>query len=304
MKVNLIDIDLKYRASSSRGEIFPNLALMKLSAYEKSQGNLTGFNMQNPNRTYISCVFTKNRLNTIKECCDTFDTDRTFGGSGLSMDFILPPEIEDIKPDYDLYPSTYSMGFTTRGCIRNCGFCLVRQKEGYFRRSQHIKEFHDFRFDSCKLLDNNILADKEWFFENTNWAIDNSVKLNITQGMDIRLVTQEIAHQLARIKFVDQQIRFAWDNCEDEQKIRDGIRRLKTAGINTRRNVSFYVLSNYNTAIEMDIYRCETLKKLMCNSFVMMYLETPRHKELARWANRRPLYWTVDFEQYENRRKK
>jgi len=294
----IIDVDRKYRESKRRGGAFPNLAAMKYSSLQKSKGNITGFDIKHPDKVFITCVFTKNRLEAIKECCDTFDIPRYFGGSGLTTDWDLIPEIEFQRPDYDLYPSTYSLGFTTRGCIRDCGFCIVREKEGKFRRHQHIEEFHDFRFKSCKLLDNNILADKEWFFENTNWAIDNKVNLNITQGMDIRLVTPEIADQLKKIKFVDQQIRFAWDDPYIIRRVEEGIQILKDAGINTRRNVSFYILAGYNgdkTAYQ----RCKILRDLRCNSFVMMYSETQELKNLARWANRRQLYWSMNFDDYK-----
>jgi hypothetical protein len=299
MNIQLIDVDNKYRSKTLRGKRFPNLALMKISAYEKARGNNVGFDVKNPDLTYISCVFNKNRLNAIKECCSV-ENGISFGGSGLSLDFALPPGIDLIKPDYDLYPfQEYSMGFTSRGCIRKCDFCIVPVKEGRFRRSQHIKEFYDSRFKSCKLLDNNILADKEWFFENTNWAIDNKVKLDITQGMDIRLLTPEIANHLKQIRFVDQQMKFAWDNCIDERRILDGIAMLKDAGINTRRNVSFYVLVGFNSTVAEDMYRCQVLKDHRCHAFVMKYHnENPVLNHLARWSAKRELYWDTTIYTY------
>jgi hypothetical protein len=307
VRVKIIDVDLKYRDPKSRGKKFPNLALMKISAYEKAQGNSVGFDTEKPDKTYISCVFDKNRLNAIKECCDV-ENGITFGGSGLSLSFALPPQIELLKPDYNLYPfQEYSMGFTSRGCIRNCDFCIVHEKEGKFRRAQHIKEFHDFRFKSCKLLDNNILADKEWFFENTNWAIDNKVKINITQGMDIRLLTDEIAHQLKRIKFVDQQMCFAWDKLEMEPVIKSGIQILKDAGINVKRNVSFFVLSGRvnipgqdDVPFCKDLYRCNKLKEYGAMPYVMPWEGgTPMVRALARWANRRALFKKIPFWKYD-----
>lgn len=297
MRIKLVDIDSRFRESKRRGKVFPNLALMKLSAFYKKRGDIVGFDVGSPDVTFISCVFTKN-AKYIDEIKRDIDSNWSIGGSGVSMVNNLTPEIEFMRPDYSLYPSEYSMGFTTRGCIRKCPFCIVHQKEGDFRRHQHIEEFHDFAFKSCKLLDNNILADKDWFFENTNWAIDHNVKLDITQGMDIRLMTPEIAAQLKRIKFVDQQMRFAWDNLVEERRVMDGISMLAEAGINTRRNVSFYVLSGFNTTFEEDLYRCNSLRENRCNSFVMMYSETPELKRLARWANRRQLYWSTNFDGY------
>jgi hypothetical protein len=299
MRVKLIDIDNKYREKKRRGKRFPNLALMKISAYEKSHGNEVGFDIENPDLTYISCVFKKNRLNAIMECCNV-EGGISFGGSGLAMDYRLPLNIELMKPDYGLYPfQEYSMGFTTRGCPNDCPWCIVHKKEGHFGIAQHIREFHDFRFKSCKLLDNNILVNKDWFFENTDWAIAHKVKLSITQGMDIRLLTDEIADQLKRIKFVDQQMCFAWDRMKDEKIVKAGIEMLRDHGINIRRNVSFYVLSGFNTAFEQDLYRVKELQKTGAMAFVMKYHDdNPELNHLARYCDRRELYRSCTFEEY------
>ena len=309
MKVKLVDVDNKYREKSRRGLRWQNLALMKISAYEKAMGNVVGFDIERPDKTYVSCVFEKHRLNAIKECCDV-EQGITFGGSGISLSFALPPQVELLKPDYDLYPveryHQHSLGFTTRGCIRNCEFCIVTEKEGVFRRIQHVKEFVDFRYKNVTLLDNNILVDKEWFFENTNWIIDHKLRLNISQGMDIRLLTDEIAEHLHQIKFVDQQMRFAWDRVEMEETVKAGIEMLKEHDINVRRNVSFYVLSGYTnpkTGVSVpfckDVYRCNRLKEMGVLPYVMPWEGgTPMVRALARWANRRRLRGKP-FWQYE-----
>lgn len=303
MNVLLVDVDLKYREKKRRGKLFPNLVIAKTCEYYLRNGYTVGFSVPNPDLTIISCVFSKNRIFALWEV--THAEGRVlFGGSGIRIKETLPDTIEKIKPNYDLYPfQEYSMGFTTRGCIRNCmPYCIVPEKEGKFRRAQHIKEFHDFRFKSCKLLDNNILADKEWFFANTNWAIENKVKLDITQGMDIRLLTNEIAEQLTRIKFVDQQMRFAWDKMEDEDSVFAGISILKEHGINTRRNVSFYVLSGCNGSGFDDAYeRVLKLREERCGAFIMMYEETPELNALARYCDQRRLYWKFPFERYDRK---
>ena len=299
-RILLIDVDNKYRERTRRSLRWRNLALMKISAYEKAKGNEVGFDIQNPDMTYISCVFIKNRLNAIKECCDV-EGGRTFGGSGLFLSFALPPQIDLLKPDYDLYPTEgyrqESMGFTSRGCPRLCEFCIVHDKEGGFHKVQHVRDFVDFRYKNVTLMDNNILADKEWFFENTNWILDHKLRLNISQGMDIRFLTDEIAEQLHRIKFIDGQMRFAWDRVDMEETVKSGIEMLKDHKINVRRNVSFFVLSGYTnpkTGIPVpfckDVYRCNRLKQMGAMPYVMPWEGgTPLVKALARWANRRTL---------------
>jgi hypothetical protein len=307
MKVKLVDVDNKYREPMRRGKRFPNLALMKLSAYHKARGDLVGFDIEDPDITHISCVFTRNAQHAIEEAARV-TKGISYGGSGIAPTYTLPPNIEMLKPDYDLYFfCEYSLGFTSRGCPNHCEWCIVPEKEGKFRRAQHIKEFHDFRFKSCKLLDNNILADREWFFENTNWAIENNVRLNITQGMDIRLLTDEIAEQLHRIKFVDQQMCFAWDRIELEPVVKSGIEMLRDHGINVKRNVSFFVLTGYHRPGEKpapfckDAYRCNRLREMGVMAYAMPYNEetTPLIKALARWTSRRTAYRASPFWRYE-----
>lgn len=310
MRVKLIDIDNKYRESKRRGKRFPNLALMKVSAYYKSLHADVGFSVEDPDITYISCVFPRNYDHALHEA-SLVKNGLIYGGSGIPLDKQyggLPPSMECLKPDYDLYPfQEYSLGFTTRGCPNNCGWCIVPKKEGKFRRAQHMKEFHDFRFKSCKLLDNNILFDKDWFFENTNWAIKNKVGIDITQGMDIRLLTDEIAEQLAHIRFVDGRIHFAWDRIGLEDRVKAGIEMLRDHGINVRRNLAFYVLVGYHEPGQSpdpfckDLYRCNNLREWGVRAFAMPYNEEKTFliSSLVRWAGRPGAYWKVPFWQYD-----
>ena len=153
MRVLLIDIDSK----------IPNLALMKISAYHKKKCDIVGFDISDPDKVYCSVIFKKNRGQAIG--LKTFYPNAEFniGGCGYSLDNKLPDYIEYIKPDYDLYPSTYSQGYTTRGCIRKCDFCIVPEKEGKIKEVQHPEEFHAGEFDTCMIMDNNLFgASEKW----------------------------------------------------------------------------------------------------------------------------------------------
>ncbi|GHU36732.1 hypothetical protein AGMMS50256_33740 [Betaproteobacteria bacterium] len=131
---------------------FPNLALMKLSAWHKANGDEVSF--YSPimpfERVYSSKVFTFTPedpylpANVIK------------GGSGYGLLHNLPEEIEHRCPDYSLYGLDYSLGFLTRGCIRRCPWCIVPTKEGSIRAHADIDEF--LRHKNVVLLDNNVLA--------------------------------------------------------------------------------------------------------------------------------------------------
>ena len=291
-KILLIDVDSK----------IPNLALMQISAYHKAKGHEVRFNMDDPDIVYISCIFKKNGGDA-KGIAQFYPNAKVhIGGSGINYDW-LPKEIWKIKPDYNLYTRDkpefwHSMGFTTRGCIRHCPFCIVPDKEGSIQRWQHIKEFHDHRFNRVYLLDNNIYADKEWFFSNTDYLLEHDLTVNISQGMDIRLLDPEIAQRLAELRHSSHTMRFAFDNIGDEKAVRRGIDILKQVGINTRQDVKFYVLVGYNTTEDEDRFRCRLLKELDCAAFVMPYVKNKWTKKIARWANRPWIYWSIDIDEY------
>ena len=283
MNVLLVDID----------STIPNLALMKLSAhYKQFFRNNVGFNIKNPDIIYVSCIFKKNREQAYGLKHFYPNTEIIFGGSGLNYN-LLPEEIESLKPDYDLYPSTYSQGYTTRGCTKRCSFCVVPDKEGKFKRNQHIKEFHDKKHDTVMLMDNNILADKEWFFNNTDYLLENNLKL-IEHGMDVHRLDEEVAQRLSMLKWA-KPMKFAFDHLSDEKAVLKGIELLKDVGIDTKRKVQFYVLAGYNTTYEEDLYRCQLLKDNNTSAFVMPYHKNKKLTRLARWVNWKHFFWGSDF---------
>jgi hypothetical protein len=302
MRVSLIDVDSK----------IPNLALMQASAWHKAEGDETGLSLPDPDLVYISCVFSRNADQARGIATLYPSATAILGGSGIGY-LWLPTKMQKVTPDYDLYPSRYSLGFTTRGCIRKCPFCIVPEKEGTIQRWQHVREFHDERFNEVALLDNNILADRAWFFENTDWLIEHNLRVNIIQGLDIRLLDEEVAERLKALKWAGN-IRFAWDNLSDESAVMRGIDLLKGVGINTRNNVGFFVLAGFNTTLKEDLYRCQKLKESGCNAFVMKFRRNANGdgkrsnaeirndnlelNKLAHWANRRQLFWTIDFPEY------
>jgi len=279
---------------------YPTLSLMKISRYFKENGWKVGFDFEDPDRVYQALIFSPdgNDNHDLRE----YNGKTIIGGSGYDIDSELPEEIEFIKPDYDLYPDCdYSLGFSTRGCIRNCGFCIVRQKEGYLKRWQHPKHFHDERFNKIRLLDNNILADREWFFEVTKWILDNNLKVDFNQGLDIRLLDDRVMKRLTKLDLWGN-LNFAWDFMETEKKVIKGIKLLKEYDFNLRSNIGFYVLTNFNTSHKEDLYRCKKLKSLGTNAYVMRYNMRGDYftDKLARWCNARWIYWSCDFIDYED----
>ena len=281
------------------------LSSRKISAYHKSKGDRVGRNISDPDIVYASIIFEKNKHQVDGLKFYYPDAEIRIGGSGVNLERKLPEEIEFIKPDYDLEPKIdYSLGFTSRGCIRNCEFCIVRQKEGGFKRWQHPKHFHDDRFNKIRLYDNNILADKDWFFEVTDWILKKDLKVDFNQGLDIRLLDDDIVKRISELNRWHT-LNFAWDFIEIEEDVMKGIDLLKKYNINLKQDVGFYVLTNFNTTHEEDLYRCNKLKEKGTNAFVMQYDGGDYFtRKLGRWANKRRIYWSIDFEDYDRTTKK
>lgn len=302
MKIGLIDVD---------SHNFPNLPLMKISAWHKRQGDnvewyepLTAW--QNPpDRVYMSKVFTftpnyphpVNAAEIIK------------GGTGYNYPDgkpDLPPEIEHIYPDYDLYPAlckNTAYGFLTRGCPRGCDFCIVEKKEG--RCSHKVADLSEFwkGQKNIVLLDPNMFACPDWK-ELSRQLIDSRAWIDFSKGCDIRIMTEEKAEHIKQMKI--KQIHFAWDKYEDKEMIVPKFEEFKRITQWDKRKIAVYVLTNFNTTHEQDLERIYTLRELGYWPYVMIYEKEklPRGhitRKLQRWVNMRAVFDTVPrFEDYKN----
>ena len=290
MKIGLVDVDGK----------IPNLALMKLSAWHKAQGDdvkLYDPLFDKPDRVYASKVF-------------TFTPDYPYwpegveavrGGTGYDLSTTLPDEIEDIYPDYDLFGCDYAMGFVTRGCIRKCSFCVVPRKEGNIRQVAEVEDFWRGQ-DRLMLLDNNLTAMPDVFIETCRSLADHRIETDFSQGLDIRLIDDEKAQALSRVRLW-KRVHFAWDNMRDESAVRQGIEIL-TRYMHSDK-LMFYVLVGFDTTFDEDMHRVNTLIGYGTNPFVMVYRAQDGSessdkmlKHLARWVNRPHLRKAVNWDEY------
>lgn len=306
MKIGLIDVD---------GHNYPNIPLMKISAWHKEQGDQVGWYdpmfSEHMDRVYMSKVFSFSQ-----DYPYHIDADEVVkGGSGYcislvngkevfdkSKDINLPPEIENTYPDYSLYGITdTAYGFLTRGCPRGCHFCHVEAKEG--RRSYKVADLNQFWSGQKNIIlsDPNILACREWK-DLLQQLIDSKAWVDINQGLDIRLMTEEKAEMLKQIKI--KQWHFAWDRYQDKDKILPKFKMFKEmTGINER-NLIVYVLCNYDTTIEQDLERIYTLREMGYWAYVMLYDKENIPKghilrKLARWVNNRFVFAKCErFEDY------
>lgn len=273
MNVALIQIDGK----------MPNLALMKLASWHKKRGDsitLIDISHLKFDRIYGSKIFV--------------------GGSGVDLKSELPPEIELEVPDYELFKMSKGekIGFSSRGCIRDCGFCIVKEKEGMIRETP-------FDWDGAEriiLLDNNFLASPEWK-EKLQYIVRHKIKVCFTQGLDIRLINDENASLLSQVPYYDSSLKhrrmyFAFDDPKLDPIVRKGIATLNEHGIPPK-HLMFYVLVGYNTTFEQDMDRIMLLDSIGCLPFVMIYnhKKTPNLRKLARWVNKR-YYKVVPYEKF------
>ena len=303
----MIDVD---------GHNFPNLALMKLSAWHKQCGDTVEWcnRMEWYDGVYMSKVFDdtytpdidwapmaeriiKGGTGYIRRredgTLETYHAGKWVWGNHVygneAYRETLPWQVEHTYPDYSLYPELTkdtAYGYLTRGCPRNCAFCLVSQKEG--RESRKVADLSEFWRGQkyIKLMDPNILACRE-HLELLGQLADSGAYVDFTQGLDARLLNKKNVDLLNKIKV--KEIHFAWD---DPQEYMEPVFQWYAEHAVRKphgKYATVYVLVNYWSAFEDDLRRIYTLDKLGYDPYVMIFNKPscdPLYLDLQRWCNR------------------
>lgn len=274
---------------------WPNLALMKISAWHKQQGDnveLFSQSLWGYDKVYASKIF------SFSQDDEQLPFGTVRGGTGYGMFDALPEEIENSFPDYSLYRSNeYAMGFTTRGCIRECEFCMVPRKEGRLHVVGDIYAFWDGQ-KRLRLLDNNLTAAPIAHFEKIMEQIrQHGIIVDISQGLDARIIRREHCLSLKGIK-IEKQLRFAWDSMDQEEQILHGLNLVFEYFKPYR--VMVFVLIGYNTTPEEDLYRVEKLFTMKCDPFVMPFNKNDIYQQrFTRWVNHKAIFKSVQWADYK-----
>ena len=310
MRVGLIDVD---------GHNYPNLPLMKLSAWHKSKGDSVEW-YQPLFSGHMDIVYMSKVFSFTPDYEYYIDAEKVVrGGTGYaislvdgketydkSKDIPLAEEIEHIYPDYSLYPEQTkdtAYGFLTRGCPRGCSFCHVAPKEG--QCSHKVADLSEFWSGQkhIVLCDPNLLACPDWR-DLLQQLIDSKARVNFNQGLDIRVMTEEKAEMLSQIKL--DAIHFAWDRYEDKELIEPKFEAFRKHSTVHPHHLQVYVLcGDHEKRIrDEDLYRIYWLRDHGYAPYVMIYDKEhlPKGHELRRlqrWVNMRAAFWTVEkFEDY------
>lgn len=219
----------------------------------------------------------------------------------------MPYEIEHIYPDYSLYPEQTkdtAYGFLTRGCPRGCDFCHVKAKEGL--KSYKVADLSEFwnGQKNIVLCDPNILACKDWK-PLLQQLIDSKAWIDINQGLDIRLMTEEKSEMIKQLKI--KELHFAWDRYEDKDIVVPKFKMFKElTRIDIRKLIVFVLCGDREKRVlDTDLERIYTLRDMGFWGYVMLYDKEniPKGHELRklqRWVNNRFIFARCNtFEEYK-----
>jgi len=274
---------------------YPNFALMKIAGFHKAKGDTVEFaTMFNKyDVIYKSKVFTFSQEDTTAYKTELFFS----GGTGYNNFDCLRQEIEDSQPDFSLYKCKHAYGFTTRGCIRKCDFCIVPQKEGPIRPVAKVRDIMQDK-KTLILMDNNILA-HEHGIKQIEYIRDNKIPVDFNQGLDCRLIDNTICKILKDVKFF-KPLRISCDSINILKTVFETVKKLRWYNITPSRFFCYVMVKNLNEGIEIVKY----LKTLHLEIFVQPFRDYKNNepidelKHFARFVNRREIFNSTTWENY------
>lgn len=296
MKIGLLAVDSNY----------PNIALMKLSAYHKAEGDAVEW--YNP-LTHYDKVYAAKVFSFTPDYGYYIHADEVEkGGTGYDLNKVLPPEIDRLQPDYSLYPQIdgkTAYGFLTRGCPNRCRWCIVPKKEGAIRPYMDVEEIAANGRTNLILMDNNVLA-SGYGLGQIEKIVRLRLKVDFNQGLDARLVTDDIARLLARVRWI-KRIRFGCDTPGQIAECERAISLLERHGYHGE--VFLYcILMEFEESFRRINYWRGKGKRIIPHAQPYRDPGNPRQhipdwqRDLARWTDRKEIYRSCEFLDFEPRK--
>lgn len=289
MKIGLVDVDNKN---------FPNLALMKISAWHKQKGDRVEFVKDTGwyDTVYKSKVFTFTP--DIKISC-VINGETIIGGTGYNIKSKLPEEIDQMMPDYSLYDCEHAYGFITRGCPNKCEWCIVPEKEGTIKPYSSIHHFIGDK-KAAIIMDNNILA-SDYGIRQIEEIIKLGIKVDFNQGLDSRLIDDTMAKLLSKVKWLHP-VRLACDNAASFNALHKAVEALRWRNVRPSRYFVYTLVKDVPEAME----RVKRIKGIYCEPFCQPYRNfktneepTKEQKRFSRWVNITSIFNSVWWEDYK-----
>lgn len=313
MRIGLLDIDFKSKTSHA----YPNLALCKIAAFHKAKGDIVEW--ASPFE-YYDILYRSKIFNFTPDDTTMYNAGLEIrGGTGYDIKSVLPAEIDDMQPDFTIYPNVApdtSYGFLTRGCPNKCKWCVVPRKEGAIVPYWDIDRVANWR-KNVVLMDNNILAAGDYAIEQLQKIIDRQYRIDFNQALDARLITPEFARLLARVKWIDRRIRFGCDTHTQIDECERAIAMINDEGFKGQFFLYCMLTDNFKESHDRVTYwwlRNKEMQDVHKTARVYPHVQPYRdpinpnrhipqwQKDMAHWCNRRVYFESVPFEEFEVRK--
>lgn len=319
MLIGLVDVDGHAKKKKWGATIYPNLALCKIARYHRAQGNEVEWAIPfyHYDVIYMSKIF-----NFTPNDLTMYDADTIIkGGTGYDISSQLPKEIDRLQPDYSIYPnipSDTAYGLLTRGCPNKCRWCVVPKKEGAIRPYMDVDEIAIEGRRKLVLMDNNILAAGDYCIQQLQKIIERGYRVDFNQALDARLVTDEIAQLLAKVKWLDNnRIRFGCDTHGQITECERAMNMINRYGFTGQYFLYTMLTSDFKECYDRITYwwrRTQETRASHQGHYVYPYAQpyrdpnNPHHiipqwqKDMAGWVNKKAHFVAHSFEEFEPRK--
>lgn len=319
MKIGLIDVDGHAKKKKWGATIYPNLALCKIARWHKEQGDIVEWAIP---FEYYDIIYKSKVFNFTPDDRTIYHAREIIkGGTGYDIKSQLPYAVDRLQPDYSIYPripSDTAYGFLTRGCPNRCGWCVVPRKEGYIRPYMDVEDIAIEGRTKLVLMDNNILAAGDYAKEQLQKIIDKGYRVDFNQALDARLITDDFAQLLAKIKWLDNnRIRFGCDTHKQIEHCEQAMEMINKYGFKGQYFLYTMLNKDLHECYDRINYWWTRMRKVRAEHKgrqVYAYAQPYRNpdnpmepipqwqKDMANWTNKKALFVATSFMDFQPRK--